>query len=752
MLATAMVAAATHCSISGGVELVVNLSPFKQLVHSLSPVPVLVSGYNRDSSRIFANDDASPQPADLQQWIQQYSVPTGRNPVAHVHRTGLGLTYVFPLRANNDLVGLLILVAEGRIYQLPPKEVIADRIAPVLVLLARELAAPTLRQAPECAAATIPVNTQQVQDYAERATAADDPTLEAILANAQTDTKSSIVMLLAPERGLLRFHSAGRFSTAHSALLKNIASQHLTSALKNRATPLVVNKMRDQASAKIVPYRFICAALLQGTRQIGIVVCVRRDSALPYARADVTALASLKEPLTRLVVSHTDKTTGLLTRAAFELEALELLAAPSATKFCIAYLNVDRLHVVNDLFGFEAGNAVLRNVGTAIRNQALPSGGVAGRLGGDQFAVLLTGCRVPQAQAWALLLRESLAAMPLPSACAGLEVTISIGLAESENDGRLDQTLGAAESAGKAAKDRGRDRVEVFTSNDASLMQRHEDVIIFRKLVGALKAGEFQLHAQPIVSLVEPHPVPRYEILVRMLGRDGRVIPPRKFMSAATRYQLLPQLDRWVLAETLRTLAPHVAYLTGLGASFSVNLTGPTITDGGFSQVVRSALSSYEVPAALIEFEITESAAARSIETAEKFVHEMREIGCRFSLDDFGTGVSSLSYLKSLNVSSLKIDGSFVRDLAINPHSQTKVRAILDIARELKLDTVAEYVETIELASRLASMGVTHAQGYAFGRPRPLSDVLSELQQKCSLGVESWYAGETGNELRVARA
>ena len=738
-----------------------NLSPFKQLLMLLSPVPVIVSGYHRDGSRIFAGDDDSLQPADLQQWLQQYAAAIGRPSVGHVHRVGQILTYAFPLRVNDELLGVLTLLADGPIYQLPPKEVISDRVAPVLVLLARELAAATSAgvtattetpPATERAAATMLVSAEQVRNMVAKNAPMASATLESVLADARANTHSSITVLFAPERGLIRFQSAARFSTADSALLKNLVSDHLSGALQGRTTPLVVNKMRDQASGKMVPYRFICAALLQGSRQIGTVVCVRRDSDRPYAPPDVTALAALTAPLTQLVVSHTDETTGLLTRAAFEIEAQSLLSA-AAGKFSIAFLNVDRLHVVNDLFGFDAGNAVLRNVGMAIRNQVLPGGGVACRLGGDQFAVLMVSCGIEQAQAWAQSLRETIASMQLPPACAGLEVTASIGLAESEADARLEQTLGAAESAAKAAKDRGRDRIETFASNDASLVQRHEDVAIFRKLVGALKAGEFQLHAQPIVSLVEANPAPRYEILVRMVGRDGRVIPPRKFMSAATRYQLLPQLDRWVLTETLRTLAPHVEQLTEMGASFSVNLTGPTITESGFAQVVRSALTCYEVPSQLIAFEITESAAARSITTAEKFVNEMRAIGCKFSLDDFGTGVSSLSYLKSLNVSTLKIDGSFIRDLATNPHSQTMVRAILDIARELKLDTVAEYVETIELASRVAAMGITYAQGYAFAVPRPLNDVLAELLRKNrSRGGETWYAGDTERGQRLARA
>jgi diguanylate cyclase (GGDEF)-like protein len=647
---------------------------------------------------------------------------------------------------------LLVLLAEGALYQLPPYEVVHDRLEPMLTLLVRELrSAPKksdlepqktmlLRALP----ASVALRAESPSDITSEILEprdAEQP-LDAVLTAVQRGTECGIVVLFAPERGLTRFRSSGRFSTTDSALIKSIVSAHLTAAVRNRTVPVTINKMRDQKSGKMVPYRFICAALRQGPRQIGTVVCVRRQEDPAFEGDHAAALEALVTSITQLVVSHTDDTTGLLTRAAFELEAQRLLAVNERAPYSIVHLDVDRLHVVNDLFGFEAGNAVLRNIGIAIRRQPMLFGGVACRLGGDQFAIMLANTRSNVAQQWTQTLRSTLQTMAMPPACAGLEVTTSVGVAEAEPGTRIEQTLGAAESATKAAKDRGRDRVELFACDDASLMQRHEDVAIFRNLVGALKAGEFQLYAQPIVSLVEPDPAPRFEILLRMLGHDGRVLPPRKFMSAATRYQLLPQLDRWVLSETLATLQPHVESLTTLKASFSVNLSGPTLAEPQFADVVRKAFRSYAVPTSLVSFEITESAAMRSLEAASEFINEMREIGCRFSLDDFGTGVSSLAYLKSLKVSILKIDGSFVRDLTTNTQSQSMVRAILEIARDLQLETVAEFVESVELAARVAAMGVTYAQGYAFGKPRPLNDVLDDLLQRKSDLQDFWYAGQ----------
>ena len=732
----------------------VDLLPFKKLAETLSPVPVTVSGFAVDGSRWFDAEPQRPPPRELPQWLSHFKDGNGRNDPGMSHRMGRSLTYVFPLRTlhSKELIGVLVLVAQGALYQLPPYEVVREKLEPMLDLLARELsapAAPTAEREPPRDAQTMLLHahgltqTARVEPNADAAALrAEDQPLDALLATAQRDTDCDIVVLFAPERGLTRFRSTGRFTTTDSVLIRNIVGSHLANAVRNRPVPLTVNKMRDQRSGKMVPYRFICASLRQGPKSIGTVVCVRRQDDEPFTGSHAAALEALMNPLTQQVVSHTDDTTGLLTRAAFELEAQRLLAVDENVPHCIVHLDVDRLHVVNDLFGFEVGNAVLRNMGTAIRTQSMANGGVACRLCGDEFAVLLINCTAEVAHTWAKKLRASLAAMQMPAACSGLEVTSSVGVAESERGARVEHTLSAAESATKAAKDRGRDRIELFASTDASLMQRHEDVAIFRKLVDALKAGEFQLYAQPIVSLVEADPAPRYEILLRMLGQDGRVLAPRKFMSAATRYQLLPQLDRWVVAHTLDTLHPHVAALTAMGASFSVNLSGPTIAERSFSDVVRKALKSYGVPSSLISFELTESAAIRSLPVATEFINELREIGCKFSLDDFGTGVSSLAYLKTLNVSTLKIDGSFIRDLNANSQSQTMVRAILDIARELKMETVAEFVETVELAARVAAMGVTYAQGYAFGVPRPLEDVLGDLLERRDGLQDFWYAGQ----------
>jgi EAL domain-containing protein (putative c-di-GMP-specific phosphodiesterase class I) len=212
-----------------------------------------------------------------------------------------------------------------------------------------------------------------------------------------------------------------------------------------------------------------------------------------------------------------------------------------------------------------------------------------------------------------------------------------------------------------------------------------------------------------------------------MNGTDGSALAPDMFFSAATRYQLLPKLDRWVLNETMKQLQPYAALLAEWDISFAINISGQSLGDSEFTDFARSTLKGSGIDPKWITLEITESAAIGNLEIAKKFISRMTALGCRFALDDFGTGLSSLAYLKELAVSSIKIDGVFVRDLLSSSRSEAMIEAVMTIAHELRLDTVAEFVESQEISERLMAFGVTHGQGYAFGRPQPLHALLVSL-------------------------
>ena len=242
-----------------------------------------------------------------------------------------------------------------------------------------------------------------------------------------------------------------------------------------------------------------------------------------------------------------------------------------------------------------------------------------------------------------------------------------------------------------------------------------------------LDNDEFTLLAQSIVALKEEDQKNRFEILLGMKDEKGNRISSYAFFSAAERYQLMPQIDRWVVSSTLARLSEHTDYLKESGAVFAINLSGQSLGDDEILSFVEEEIDSSGVPSSSLCFEVTESAAVSSREKAQAFIDALRKRGCKFSLDDFGAGLSSFAYLKNFSVDVLKIDGSFVRDITDNRISESMVAAITQVAKVMELETVAEYVESIETKKLVAELGVDYAQGHAVGRPIPLEQVLGNI-------------------------
>jgi EAL domain-containing protein (putative c-di-GMP-specific phosphodiesterase class I) len=233
--------------------------------------------------------------------------------------------------------------------------------------------------------------------------------------------------------------------------------------------------------------------------------------------------------------------------------------------------------------------------------------------------------------------------------------------------------------------------------------------------------------AQPVVPLLEEKQGSRFEILLRMKDDKGNRVSSSAFFSAAERYQLMPQIDRWVISNTLARLSEHIDYLQETGSIFAINLSGQSLGDDDILHFVEEEIESSGVPSASLCFEVTESAAVSSRIKAQSFIDALKKRGCKFSLDDFGAGLSSFAYLKSFNVDTLKIDGSFIRDITGNRISESMVAAITQVAKVMELETVAEYVENEETRILVQKLGVDYAQGHAVGKPMAFENVLSDL-------------------------
>jgi len=392
-------------------------------------------------------------------------------------------------------------------------------------------------------------------------------------------------------------------------------------------------------------------------------------------------------------------------------------------------VDIDELHVINENFGMHVGDQAIAQIGDLLRKH-LPASSFAARISGDRFAVVMPS-EMDEAAMFGEGLREGVTRLSTAHVDARYRLSISLGVTPfSGRDGDLGRSLAEAESACKAAKDRGRNRLETFQENDVSIIRRFTDINVATDVRGALAENRLRLEAQMIAPFTKPktgHARPHYELLLRMLDPEGNTIGPDRFLSAALRYQMMPTIDRWVIASVIEMLRPRRELLASAPVCFTINFSGQSLHDEEFADYVIRSIETSRINPAVFCFELTESAAVASINDAEKLMHRLRKLGCGVALDDFGTGLSSLSYLRSMPVSMLKIDGSFVRDILRDERAESMVRAIAQLARAMNITTVAEYVETEEILTRVRSLGVDYGQGFAIARPVPVAEVLDVL-------------------------
>jgi len=423
-----------------------------------------------------------------------------------------------------------------------------------------------------------------------------------------------------------------------------------------------------------------------------------------------------------------DALTGLYNRYEFEQRLAEALAQVRERHghHAVLYMDLDQFKVVNDTCGHSAGDELLKQLAYLLVNQVRESDTLA-RLGGDEFGVLLENCPLDKAREIAHDLRQTVRDFRFSWKGKSFQIGISIGLVMIENGGLdLAEVMSAADMACYAAKDLGRDRIHVYHAEDADLQRRQGEMHAINRITDALARGRFTLYSQRIVS-TDPQTTQsgdHVEILLRMLDENDELIPPGAFIPAAERYDLMPAIDRWVINHFFTTQAAHIrAQCTpndSGGCLYAINISGASINDESFLGFVTDQLELHRIPPTAICFEITETAAIANLTRALHLMNELRKRGCRFSLDDFGTGVSSFAYLKNLPVDYLKIDGSLVKDIVKDPIDRAMVDAINRIGQVMGIQTVAEFVENDEILLCLKDLGVDYAQGYGIERPKPL--------------------------------
>ncbi len=472
----------------------------------------------------------------------------------------------------------------------------------------------------------------------------------------------------------------------------------------------------------------LCPVREHGGRVNGVFALVGRIDGSPFGETERRLASLVARRAERVIENYYDALTGLVNRYGFEAHLREgyRQLAGDDDGHALVIFDLDKLQLVNDSFGHGAGDDILRRFAAELQ-QAVPADGVATRLSGDNFGVLLHGCDVERAAAFAEDVRQRARRLSYLRGDKAVTITVSAGVAPWRQDsGGAAAALVAPKVACTAAKEHGRNRVEVYDQDDHSIVRRADDIRIVSRLQNALDRDEFELVAQPIEPLNAAGRA-YHEVLLRMQGEDGECLAPEQFLSAAERYQLMPRLDRWVVGSAIDRIAGAGAALAEGRHVFAINLSGQSLGDDEFLGFVRERVESSGLPPASLCFEITETAAVANMHSAAAFIRTMRELGCRFSLDDFGAGLSSFAYLKDFDVDTLKIDGSFVRDVTANRVSEAMIAAITQVARVMGLATVAEYVNSEPVRRKVRELGVDYAQGYLVGEPVPLAGVIAGL-------------------------
>jgi diguanylate cyclase (GGDEF)-like protein len=711
-----------------------SFEPYVQLVRSLLPRATSVSLFDADGAMRWASDTTTG--TDFHSLVENALAAGGPNP------QGPGLmrmldgnlpVYLCWIRDDAEqLIGIVAVVcrqsgdpdSEGRGFAFAHA-----LLRPVLECLRRDLLS---RAAIDQLSRTVSSRDRDLELLLADG-AADHPAgdgadeLKGILQQAIEHVGCSTAALIVPDKSIALLRSNTRRPTDTQLVAR--AHRQLLSMAQTRREPVIINKLAPNSTMGILPYKILSCPLRSGAgKTIGVLALFREDLGQPFGDRDARLTEILARKAVGLIEISHDALSGLYTRPAFEQRVRAVVGDPKASKHWTAlYIDADQLHVINDSFGMHVGDSVLGQLGELIRHR-LPPGAFAARISGDRFAVLLP-TQLDDAQKFAESLREGVEHLGTTHAESRLHISISVGVALLDTAaGELMHSLAAAETACKAAKDRGRNRVEVYKSNDVSLVRRFADINIAGQLRAAIDAGRLQLYSQLIVPFAcAENPRPHFELLLRMLDEDGRTVGPDRFLSAANRYQLMPEIDRWVINHAIELLKPLAGLLAGQTVCFAINFSGQSLNDESFVDFLLDRIRSSGIEPSVFCFELTENATIANIARAESLIRRLREIGCGVALDDFGTGLSSLAYLRHLPVTMLKIDGSFVRDILKDPRAESMVSAIAQLARSMSLTTVAEYVETEEIRTRVATLGVDYGQGFAIGRPAPLVELLSEL-------------------------
>lgn len=722
-----------------------SLDPYGQLIKMLMPRAISIGIFDREGLPLWWSDGV--ESAEVFELIEEARFGDAdllaRQAAGFARASNGDSAYIFVMRNGHGIpLGYVGVVSPDTASGARPFNIIHGLLRPALDVLTRELG-----------------NQYSIEDL-QRSLSARDGDLELLMSTSGEDDANaddfdylvrsctkhlhcSLGALIIPEKNITLCVTGEGVAPGSGSDVLARTHKHLLAWSQVQRRTMALNKVAPSGPLGSVPYKILACPIMQGSQRVaGILVLFKSANAADFDLRQIRIAELLSRRIAHVLQSAYDIATGLLTRPALEKRVAAALAnSNNAATHSVIYIDIDRLHVLNENHGMHVGDEVIVHVGETLRDGVTPRM-AASRISGDRFAIFLPDSSLDAAQqvAWGLCRNLEQVGYRLDN--KRIDVSASFGVARvTASKHPLSHALAAAEVACKAAKDRGRARVEAYQDADQSIIRRHEDVMLLGNVRDALANDRFRLEAQPIVQLVgergRTRPFRRFELLLRMIDLNGESVAPDKFLSAAERYQLAPAIDRWVVQFVMEILSSQAAKLQALGVHFAVNISGQSIGDDGFPGYLEDKLKEYRLPPSLISFELTETAAVTNIVRAEALMRRLRDMGHEIALDDFGRGLSSLTYLQSLPASYLKIDGALVRDVVGNPRAQAMISAIVQLADAMKLKTTAECVENEAIEQAVQQLGVHYGQGFHIGRPRSLEAVLKDLLAEAQGGTSS---------------
>ncbi len=558
--------------------------------------------------------------------------------------------------------------------------------------------------------------------------------LQSLVQNCTDYLDVAMAVLILPREDLTVFHHNTKHTIhyIHSILMQ--LKNNLFSWVEENRQSIVLNDLSDplrQTALPDVPYKVVCCPIIVSDDNVnGILVTLNPNYSRDFSNSDRNLLETMARKAAKITMANYDSLTGLLKRNGFEylLENALKSAQSEGKTFCVLQIDIDGMKVINDTTDTKAGDQLIIDVGKLIREKIRDTDSVA-RLTGDKYGVLLDSCSLEMSCTVADNIRLAVHEMHFSWNDQEFDTSVCIGLAEMNADCESVQSIFAAtELAVNVAKEQGRNVVQVYQTGDTQLQRRKGEVHVVRNIQDALHKNGFELYSQMIQPIDKSSNKLHFEILLRMLSDDGSVISPGQFMPAAERFRLMPNIDSWVIENSFKSLKEASSYADVLNYVWTINLSGQSMNEPNIVDLITSLADKYQITPEVICFEVTETVAVNNLNDAKDLMVKLKNRGFQFALDDFGSGLSSFAYLKSLPVDYLKIDGAFIKGIVDDPFTEAIVKAINQVGQVRGLQTIAEFVENPEIINSIKKIGINYAQGYGIGKPIPLHEQLNNLR------------------------